>query len=486
MLWVVASKSIVRAALPPMTISLTDGSLGSPQRRALWLRDALEAEVNHEPRRLTGEERFDVAIVGGGFTGMWTALELIKRAPGTRIALLEADICGAGASGRNGGFAMNWWAKFASLEQLCGTEAALELCQRSAAAVAQIGSFCAEHGIADAFKQDGWLWAATNKAQLGAWENDVASIERAGAHPFKQLDAAEAAALGGSPQHLGGVFDGSTAAVQPAMIARALREALVGARVEVYEQSPALSISGGRISSPQGTLDADQVVLALNAWSAQIPELSRGLVVVASDILVTDPIPDGVGPLNQVTISDSRRLVNYYRRTPDRRMMFGRGGGTLAYRRRITPDFDRPGPRTDGVTEQLWRIYPALRKTLIAETWSGPIDYSLSGLPFIVRLREMPNVIAAAGFSGDGVGPSRLVGELLAQIVSEGGDAGLPKALTTVPRKRLPPEPIRYVGGRTVRAATAIRERAEDNGHRASILIRALASLDPTSGGHAH
>jgi glycine/D-amino acid oxidase-like deaminating enzyme len=382
-----------------MTISLTDGSLGSPQRRALWLRDALEAEVNHEPRRLTGEERFDVAIVGGGFTGMWTARELIKRAPGTRIALLEADICGAGASGRNGGFAMNWWAKFASLEQLCGTEAALELCQRSAAAVAQIGSFCAEHGIADAFKQDGWLWAATNKAQLGAWENDVASIERAGAHPFKQLDAAEAAALGGSPQHLGGVFDGSTAAVQPAMIARALREALVGARVEVYEQSPALSISGRRISSPQGTLVADQVVLALNAWSAQIPELSRGFVVVASDILVTDPIPDGVGPLNQVTISDSRRLVNYYRRTPDRRMMFGRGGGTLAYRRRITPDFDRPGPRTDGVTEQLWRIYPELRQTLIAETWSGPIDYSLSGLPFMLTSPADPtgnSEIAAA------------------------------------------------------------------------------------------
>jgi len=484
MLWVVASKSIVRAALPPITISLTDGRLGSPQRRALWLRDALEREVNTEPRRLTGEARVDVAIVGGGFTGMWTAFELIKRTPGTRIALLETDICGAGASGRNGGFAMNWWAKFASLEQLCGAETALELCQRSAAAVDAIGRFCAEHEISDAFKQDGWLWAATNKAQLGAWEQDVASIERAGARPFKQLDAGQAAALGGSAQHLGGVFDASAAAVQPALIARALRAALSDSGVSVYEQSPALTISGGRISTPQGTLIADQVVLALNAWSAQIPELSRGLVVVASDIVVTEAIPQSAGPQTQVTISDSRRLVNYYRRTADGRMMFGRGGGTLAYRRRITPDFDRPGPRTDGVTEQLWRIYPELRKTLIAEAWSGPIDYSLSGLPFIVRLREAPNVIAAAGFSGDGVGPSRLVGELLAQIVSEGGDAGLPEALRTVPRKLLPPEPIRYVGGRTVRAATAIRERAEDNGHRASILMRALASLDPTSGGH--
>jgi glycine/D-amino acid oxidase-like deaminating enzyme len=471
--------------LPPITISLTGGSLGSAQHRALWLRDALEREVNNEPRRLTGSEQVDVAIIGGGFTGLWTAWELLTRAPGTRIAVVEADICGAGASGRNGGFAMNWWAKFASLEQLCGTDAALALCQRSAAAVAEIGRFCAEHGISDAFKQDGWLWAATNKAQLGAWEQDLASIERAGAHPFKQLDAAQAAALGGSPQHLGGVFDDSTAAVQPAVIARALSAALADAGVTVYEQSPALTISGGRISTPQGTLIAEQIVLTLNAWSAQIPEISRGLVVVASDIVVTDPIPQSAGPQTQVTISDSRRLVNYYRRTADGRMMFGRGGGTLAYRRRITPDFDRPGPRTAGVTEQLWRIYPELRKTLIAETWSGPIDYSLSGLPFIARLHGAPGVIAAAGFSGDGVGPSRLVGELLAQIVCEGGDAGLPKALTTVPRKWLPPEPIRYVGGRTVRAATAIRERAEDNGHRASILIRALASLDPTSGGHA-
>jgi glycine/D-amino acid oxidase-like deaminating enzyme len=464
----------------------------------LWLQQALATEVNHgespaEPEHMRGHHVVDVAIVGGGFTGLWTALELSRRAPGTRIALLEADICGAGASGRNGGFAMTWWSKFTSLQQLCGTEAALELGRRSSEAVAAIGRFCGEHGIDDAFADDGWMWAATNPAQVGSWRETVAALSAAGAAPLRELDGDEAAALGGSPVHLGGVFDPTIAAVQPAVIARTLAKAVRAAGVEVHERTPVRVLEpaaggGTRLRTAHGTITASQVVLALNAWAAKIPELGRGLVVVASDVIVTAPVPDEldrIGLRTQVTISDSRRLVNYYRRTAEGRLMFGRGGGTLAYGTRIGANFDQPGHRTEGVRSQLRRIYPTLWDVPIEHAWSGPIDYSLTGLPFLVRLQGMPNVLAAAGFSGDGVGPSRLVGELLAQIVADGGDAGLPPALTTVPHTLLPPEPIRYLGGRLVRAATARKEQAEDLSLTPSRATRLLAALDPTTGGHA-
>jgi hypothetical protein len=117
----------------------------------------------------------------------------------------------------------------------------------------------------------------------------------------------------------------------------------------------------------------------------------------------------------------------------------------------------------------------------VARSWSGPVDYSLSGVPFFVRLSAIPSVLVAAGFSGNGVGPSRLAGEALARIALEGGDGGLPAGLTQVPTKPLPPEPLRYLGGRAVRAAVARKERAEDLGRRASPLTRFGAALDPTS-----
>jgi glycine/D-amino acid oxidase-like deaminating enzyme len=488
-------------------LQLSDGQFGDVTRRALWLQQALEGEVNHpgqpplpEPSptpALSGDRHVDVAIVGGGFTGLWTALELRRRDPAARVALLEADICGAGASGRNGGFAMTWWSHFPALAAMAGPEQALELATRSSRAVEQIGEFAHEQGIADAFTLDGWLWAATNPGQVGAWTATNAAIAAAGGTPMRELDRREAAELTGSPVHLGGVLDPTVAAVQPARIARALRSAVIAADVEVFERTPVRSLAAAvptasrratTLHTATGRVTAEQVVLATNAWSARVPELGRGLVIVASDVIATEPIPDrldALGLTSQVTISDSRRLVNYYRRTPDGRLLFGRGGGTLAFARRIGASFDAPGRRVAGVHSQLARIYPSLWDVPLSHRWSGAVDYSLSGLPFFVRLSALPGVVAAAGFSGDGVGPTRLAGEILAEMLISGGDAGLPPALRTVPHALMPPEPVRYLGGRLVRAATDRTERAADLNLAPSRAVRFVAALDPTSGGHA-
>lgn len=454
--------------------------------RSLWLQQALDGSEPYEHPSFEGHAKTDVCIVGGGFTGLWTALELKRRAPGTDITVLEADVCGAGASGRNGGFALTWWAHFEHLLSLCGPEAAIELALRAEQAVRSIGEFCRRRGIEDAFSMNGWVWAATNPAQVGGWEKTVGLLDQFGVQPYQPLTRRELAELSGSHQHLDGLFEPVSASVQPARLARELARAAREAGVRIYERSQVRAIEYGPHTSvvlEQGSIIAEQVVLAVNAWAARIKEIGAGLVVVASDVIATEAAPARLaeaGIRAGVCISDGRRLVNYYHATAEGRVIFGKGGGTLAYNNNITAAFDHPGGREPAIRSQLLRTYPALWDVAVAERWSGPIDYSLSGLPFFVRLREAPSVLVCAGFSGDGVGPSRLAGEVLAEMVADGGSASLPGALRSVPTRPMPPEPIRYLGGRLVRAGIARKETSEDLGRTPRLADRLLAALDPT------
>ncbi len=452
----------------------------------MWLQSVLSGEEAQSYPALQGQTETDVCIVGGGFTGFWTALELKRRTPNTKVTLVEADICGAGASGRNGGFALTWWAHLEHLVSLCGAEQAVQLAQRSEQAVRNIGEFCSQRGLDDAFRMEGWVWAATNPAQVGAWDQTVKLLEQLGARPYNPLTRTELMELTGSAQHLGGLFEPVSASVQPARIARELARAAHEAGVSVHERSQVRSIQHGSRTTvilEQGSIVADQVVLAVNAWAARIPEIGAGLVVVASDVIATEAVPERLseaGIRAGVCISDGRRLVNYYHATPEGRIVFGKGGGTLGYGNRITPVFDHPGARERGIRAQLLRTYPMLWDVPVAESWSGPIDYSLSGLPFFARLQDAPSVLACAGFSGDGVGPSRLAGELIAEMLVGEGDASVPAGLRRVPARWLPPEPLRYLGGRVVRAAVARKEHSEDLGLRPRGADRFLAALDPT------
>ena len=239
-----------------------------------------------------------------------------------------------------------------------------------------------------------------------------------------------------------------------------------------------------QVVTPRATITAGCVVLALNAWAAELPEVAKSLVVVASDMIATEPLgvrgEELTWPLG-LAVSDSRRLINYYRRTDDGRIAFGKGGGSLALGGRIGASFHGPSPRLDEVRGQLGRAYPQLADTAIAASWRGPIDYSISGLPFFCRLDGSPQVLVCAGFSGNGVGPSRLAGDVLAEMALEDGDADLPPALARLPSSRLPPEPFRYAGGRLVREAVARKERLEDRERKPDVVTRVIAGLDPTS-----
>jgi putative aminophosphonate oxidoreductase len=452
--------------------------------RSLWLEEAL-AGASYEPP-LRGEERADVCIIGGGFTGLWAALALKERDAALDVALVERDVCGGGASGRNGGFVLSWWAKFEALAGLCGSAQALRLARATADAVTEIGDWCREHGVDAHFRRDGWLWTATNAAQIGSWDSTIAALERAGERPFERLDASEVARRAGSDVHMAGVYEAGAATVQPALLARGLRSVALSRGVRIFEHSPMTSLERRRppvVRTPGGSVIAERMVIAMNAWATRLREVRRSVVVVSSDVVATAPMPErlaAIGRTDGLCIDDSRLLVNYYRTTLDGRLVFGQGGGTLAFDGRVSDRFDGRSPREDEVRAGLRYCYPDLADVAITHTWTGPIDRTSIGLPFFWHLGGHDEIVVGVGYSGNGVGPSRLGGRILASLALGVDDEWARCGLARRPAGGwLPPEPARYLGGKLVRAAVARKERAEDAGRRPNRATLALARMAP-------
>jgi glycine/D-amino acid oxidase-like deaminating enzyme len=235
------------------------------------------------------------------------------------------------------------------------------------------------------------------------------------------------------------------------------------------------------VRTAQGQVTADRVVLAINAWSGQVRELHRAFVVVASDIAITEPVPDGLsssGWRDGSCISDSRLMVHYYRTTRDGRIALGKGGGRLAYGTRIDASFTGRSPIEPELAARLRLLYPFAAGAPIAASWTGPIDRTVDGLPFFVALGR-PDLICGAGYSGNGVGPSVLGGRILASLALGLDDQWAHCGLVRKPPRGMPGEPARYIGGNIVRSAVGRKERAEDDGRPIAAIDRALAGLAP-------
>ncbi len=444
---------------------------------SLWLEEALRRERQEEVRPLEGDERADVCIVGGGYTGLWTALRLKEHDPSLDIALVEADICGGGPSGRNGGFALTWWAKFGTLRKHYGAQEALRLARLSADAIAAIGEFCASHGIDAHFRRDGWLWAAANQAQIGAWDAVAAELAQHGEHPFEQLAPEEVSRRSGSNRHLAGIFEPAAGTVQPALLARGLRRVAIERGVRIFERSRVTQLERTRpprLRTDGGTVSAERVVLATGSWLVQERALRRAIVAVSSDMIATATTPLELGGL---AVSDSRLRVHYYRLTADGRLAFGKGGGTIGLGGRIGGSFHGRSPHAAEVEAALRTTFPQLASVPVVTSWTGPIDRSLNGLPFFHHLHE--DVVAGGGYSGNGVGPCYLGGRILASLVLRLDDEWARLPLVGAPRGLFPPEPVRFVGGLLVKQAVTAKERAEDRGRRPNRLALAIAGLAP-------
>jgi putative aminophosphonate oxidoreductase len=452
--------------------------------RSLWLQEALLGEEAAETPELLETTEADVCIVGGGYTGLWTALRIKELQPDATVVLLEADICGGGPSGKNGGFALSWWPKIETLEKRLGKEEALRLVKASEAAIAEMGEFCEREGVDAHFHQGGWLWTATSPAQIGSWEGAVAAAEAYGERPFELLSAEEVQARTGSPLHLGAAYEKTAATVQPALLARGLRRVALERGVRIHERTAMIDLDrkAGVVRTPSGAVRAGAVVLALNAWAIKIRELSRALVAVASDMVATEPMPDrlaGSGWSGGEAISNCRLMVHYYRTTKDGRVAFGRGGGRLAFGGRVNSNFDHSGEQTEELKADLVRFVPAAEGVAVTNAWGGPIDRTTDGLPFGGRLPGRVPIVYGTGYSGNGVAPSLTFAKILASsalgLADEWSGAGLNRGVPS----RFPPEPVRFLGGLVVREAVRRKEGREDRGLTCDPVTGAVARLAP-------
>lgn len=453
-------------------------------RRAWWLRGALAAE---QPTLLApslfGDASADVAIIGGGYTGMWTAYFLTEMAPGTRIVLLEADICGGGPSGRNGGFLHGWWEYLPYLVERYGQQHGLEIARASDEVVSGIGAWCERHQVDAWFTPHGYLRVNAFPGLANDWGRTVKEVDRLGGiGQLLHLDRAGVQQICASPAFGEGLMMPSAATVQPALLGRGLRRVLLERGVRIHEGTPVARIEPGghmRLRTPRGSVAADRVVLAVNAWAAGWPGFRTRVLAWGSYIVLTEPIPDRLAELGWTggeAIADSRFTISYFRTTRDGRIAFGAGVGAAGFDGRIGPVFTRSRRAIEHVAANFRHLFPMLADVRLDDAWGGPIDITADRFPEIGSAHG-GRVLYAHGFAGNGVGPARLAGRILATRIAGNGDPVGELPLFGRRQRFLPPEPFRYVGARAVRDALIRQDDALDAGRRPGLATRLVAAL---------
>ena len=447
-----------------------------------WMREALASEPDPSPMQASiASDPYDVAIIGGGYTGMWTAWSLLQAQPGIRIALLEQGICGGGPSGRNGGFVHGWWDQLPYLVERFGPEDALRLAQLVDDGVGGIGDWCAAHGVDAWYRRGGYLRVSASEAQDGEWLPPVRACAALGVpDAYHELTPAEVQARCASPVMRGGALMPNAATIQPALLARGLRRQLIDRGVAVLEGTRVTGLRQGspmRVDTTAGPLRTEQVVLALNAWAAGWRHFATSLLAWGSHIVLTEPVPGRLAELGWTggeAIADARFTIHYFRTTPEGRVAFGAGVGAAGYGGRVDGRYDRDPRAEERARASLRRIFPSLADARIDDAWGGPIDISPDRLPMIGS-RDGGRVHFAHGFSGNGVAPAHFAGRMLAALVGEPGGELAQLPIVDRRMRRFPPEPLRFVGVRMVREALVRRDEAEDAGRRASPLVRLMA-----------
>jgi glycine/D-amino acid oxidase-like deaminating enzyme len=458
-------------------------------RLGYWLAEA--GEVEPAPA-LAARLDADVVIVGGGYTGLWTAWYLHQLEPGARVVLLEAELCGHGPSGRNGGFCNAMWFSLASMRARWGDDAALAVARAAEEAVGRIGAFCAEQEVDAWFRPAGYLQVSTAPAHDGAWERAVAACRELGVpEAVVALSAEQVAARCRSPAFRAGAVCPGSATVQPARLGLGLRRRLREAGVEIYERSPVRGFREGgdgvEVETAAGSVRAPRAVLAIGAAAKGRRGPLRGrLTIASSHVVLTEPVPEllaEVGWAGEDCITDCRALLDYFRTTPDGRIAFGWGGGRIAMGARTGGRSELDRAVVDATRQHLLDYFPGLAGKRITHAWGGPIDASPMHLPLVMPLRR-GRAFAAAGYTGNGVGPSNMVGRTLASLALERRDEPASLAFVDPAASRVPPEPFHWLGGEAIRLGILAKEEAELAGRAPGRFASVLARVPQLIGFH--
>jgi glycine/D-amino acid oxidase-like deaminating enzyme len=454
--------------------------------RSWWFEEAAaDPAVAFEPRPpLAGEIEADVVVLGGGYTGLWTAWFLTEEAPGIDVVLLEQDVCGSGPSGRNGGFCYGLWDDLELLVRLFGDERALGLARAAQRSVDGIEAWLRDHGVDAWFRRAGHLSVATSPAQDGAWRGLVREAARLGVADgrFVALDATQVRARCDSPVFRAGLLQPDNATLQPARLALGLRRGLLERGVRIHEGSPVRRVAAGPpvvAETPGGRVRARDGVLALGAWTASLPRFRRAVVPRGTYIVVTAPAPErlaAIGWTGGEGLGDWRTALRYLRTTPDGRIAFGAAAATAGLGTGLGPRLRYDERSIAKLVRDLRRFFPSFADVAIEAAWGGPMDVTALHLPSFGTLAGGA-VRYGVGYTGGGVGPCHLGGGILAALVLGIEDERTTLPLVGLEPRPFPPEPLRSVGAALAQGAIVRKDDAEDLGRRVDPVTSFLARL---------
>lgn len=450
--------------------------------------DPLEARPS-----LNGDTEADVCIVGAGLTGLWTAYYLLLQQPALRVVVLEAQIAGFGASGRNGGWCSALFPmSFRALTRWYGRDQALTMRRAMNHTVDEVGKAVAVEGIDCHWSKGGTVNLARTDVQLSRVHAEVeADLEANGVDEYSLLSAAEASMRVGATGVLGASYTPHCARVQPALLVRGLAQAVERLGGTIFERTPALEIRPRRgiigdpsVVTEHGKVRARQVIRATEAWTSTLPGSERDVAPVYSLMVATEPLPasfwdgsestPGAGLARGETFSDARHLVIYGQRTADDRLAFGGRGAPYHYGSRIDPAFDHSDQVFTALRGTLIDLFPSLREYSFSHAWGGPLgiarDWHAS-----VGLDPTTGLGWAGGYVGDGVGTTNLAGRTLTDLV-----LGRDTELTRLPwvghhSRRWEPEPLRWLEMNAGLRAMSTADAEERLTGRSSLAARLMS-----------
>jgi glycine/D-amino acid oxidase-like deaminating enzyme len=429
----------------PSTVSL-------PQRYrdvSYWL-DDLDDDPLLPRLPLAGDRDVDVAIVGAGFTGLWTAYYLARADPSLRIAIVEAEIAGFGASGRNGGWCSALVPmSMARLSAEVGRDGAVAFARELQVTVGEVGRVAEAEGIDCHFQHGGTLTLATRAAHLDALGEELREARRWGFGPddLRWLEGDEVRQRVLVEGAIAGLFTPHCAALHPGRLVRGLAAVVEAAGVAVHERCPALSLAPGAVVTRTGVLRAEVVVRATEAYTPRLAGHGRDLAVLWSYLVVTEPLPaltwKRLGWEGRETLSDGHHSLIYAQRTADGRIALGGRGAPAPFRSRTGPSLERRPTIYRRLVDTLHRRFPATSDARVTHHWGGPLGVSRDWYTS-VGFDRSTGMAWANGYVGDGVGASNLAGRTLADLVT-GRDSDLvrhPWVGHRSPRWEL--EPVRW------------------------------------------
>jgi glycine/D-amino acid oxidase-like deaminating enzyme len=413
--------------------------------------DSLEPGDDLAPRApLPGDRSADVAIVGAGFAGLWTAYYLLRAKPSLKVVVVEAETAGFGASGRNGGWCVpEPGTPMDVLDQEGGPGTGAAMMRQMFRAVDEIGEVTRREGIDCGYAKGGAIWFASGSAQLHRLKRRHALLARHGlGDDYQLLDPARAAQRVNATGLYGAIFTPQAAAVHPARLARGVARAVERLGGTIHERTPALRIDGRRVVTAHGALSAGVVVRATEAYTRSLRGHERALVPLGNTVIATEPIPDAMwaemGLANRELFEDSPHLLAYGQRTADGRIVWGGLGAPYFWGSRPPAVWRRP-QAAERLRRRLVERFPVLRDVAVSHQWGGVMGMTRdfrSTVGFVPETGEA----WTTGFGGAGVAPTNTAGRTLADLI-----LGAESELTRLPwvnhRSRdWEREPLRWLG----------------------------------------